>query len=167
MLKLAVTIATPLLLHAFLDSIIMIIIMAVVLFFNARLLWICVFVFLWCLRILETWCTTVICIGDMKQWHPLLIKSFFIILMSSTQKRITSEKKLTISFCNQRSPLHFVLSIIMTLQLLRLENNYKAYEFTRIVTKLERYMQQQRGKLLWNRYLLFLFPFESKYLVRM
>ena len=108
-----------------------------------------------------------ICIGDMKQWHPLLIKSFFIILMSSTQKRITSEKKLTISFCNQRSPLHFVLSIIMTLQLLRLENNYKAYEFTRIVTKLERYMQQQRGKLLWNRYLLFLFPFESKYLVRM
>ena len=78
-----------------------------------------------------------ICIGDMKQWHPLLIKSFFIILMSSTQKRITSEKKLTISFCNQRSPLHFVLSIIMTLQLLRLENNYKAYEFTRIVTKLE------------------------------
>ena len=91
-----------------------------------------------------------ICIGDMKQWHPLLIKSFFIILMSSTQKRITSEKKLTISFCNQRSPLHFVLSIIMTLQLLRLENNYKAYEFTRIVTKLERYMQQQRGKLLFN-----------------
>ena len=78
-----------------------------------------------------------ICIGDMKQWHPLLIKSFFIILLSSTRKRITSEKKLTISFCNQRSPLHFVLSIIMTLQLLRLENNYKAYEFTRIVTKLE------------------------------
>ena len=86
----------------------------------------------------------------MKQWHPLLIKSFFIILMSSTQKRITSEKKLTISFCNQRSPLHFVLSIIMTLQLLRLENNYKAYEFTRIVTKLERYMRQQQGNLLFN-----------------
>ena len=39
----------------------------------------------------------VYCIGDMKQWHPFLIKSFFIINVWVVRH------KNTVSFCNQRS----------------------------------------------------------------
>ena len=125
--------------------------MAVVLFFNARLLWICVFVFLWCLRILETWCTTVICIGDMKQWHPLLIKSFFIILMSSTQKRITSEQKTYNIILQSKVSFAFRFKYYNDIAIIEVGKQLQGlWIYTHCYKTRERYMQQQRGKLLFN-----------------